>query len=387
MRRLGLNADERTAYHRALRSSQQRRIRVAVLDLDGRQVGNISNRILDGQIVVDANATVTRMAMLQILDPRRTLDFDSNTPDDGALFADRMLRIHYSVFVAELDQWVSCPVFTGPVIKLDRNGDILAVEAHGKEHLAMGEMWRPLHLEKGTKKTDAIRTILERTGETRFDIPDLKVRLPKPQSLGRFAVPWKVARKKANGMDRQLFYPGDGVCTLRRRPTTPVFTFTEGEDGEVVGDVAVSHTLDDLKNVVLVRGGKPKGAKRRVQAVAIADPSEPLSPNPDRGLGRNGQQRYLVHRIDEDSIKSKREAQRKADRVLEDKLRQTVDVTFDSMPIPHLDAGDLVRVRTDEATWTFRLDRFTLPLGVEGDQTMAVGYLKKTGIDRRRIRR
>lgn len=387
MRRLGLTQSESKEYRKALRGSHQRRVRVAVLDLSGNHVATLTNRLLDGEIVVDATQPVTRMAMLQLLDPRRSLDFDSNTPDDGALFADRMLRIHYAIYVTSLARWISCPVFTGPVVKLDRNGDILSVEAHGKEHLAMGEMWRPLHLEKGTKKTDAIRTILERTGEDRFDIPGLPVRMPKPRTLGRFVQPWKAARKIATGMDRQLFYPGDGVCTLRRRPTTPVFTFNEGEDGEIVGDVAVTHTLDELKNTILVRGGKPKGAKRRVQAVAVAPANDPLSPDPVRGLGRNQQKRWLVERIDEDSIKSKREAQRKADRILDDRLRQTVAVTFDSMPIPHLDAGDLVRVRTDEAVWTFRLDRFTLPLGVEGDQTMAVGYLKKTGIDRRRIRR
>jgi hypothetical protein len=63
-------------------------------------------------------------------------------------------------------------------------------------------------------------------------------------------------------------------------------------------------------------------------------------------------------------------------------------VTFDSLPIPHLDEHDLVRVETPKGdVVTFRLQQFTLPLTTEGAPPMTVGYLRKTVPNRKRIRR
>ena len=382
MQRLGLTTTELRKYHDTLRTSHTRTVTVQVLRLDGTPVTTITPQLLDGQVVVDADADVTRTLTLSFLDPNHTLQFDSESPDDGALYADRMLRVTYTVLVPALGEHVDCVVFTGPLVKLDRNGDVVSIEAHGKERLALGELWRPLTLKKGTKKVEALRTIMERTGETRFALPKVAVRLPKRRSLDRMTPAWVHARKIANSMNRQLFYPGNGVCTMRRWPARPCFTFTNGSNGTVVSDVAVSNTMDDFRNVVLVVGGKPKGSKKRVRHVATA--TGLLSP---ARLGRNGAKRYMVERIEDDNVRSKREARRRAERVLDDRLTSMVEVTFDSLPIPHLDPGDKVRVDTGNDVVTFRLRRFTLPLGTDGDPVMTVGYLKKTYPNRRAIRR
>lgn len=384
MQRMGLTRAELRAYHKALRDNQTRRVRVAVQNLDGETLAHLTPTVLDGQVIVDLDAEVTRTLTMQFLDPNHALNFDSDSPDDGALYADRMLRVYYSVRVPDLGRHVSCVVFTGPLVKLDRNGDVVTIEAHGKERLALGELWRPLAIKKGTPKVDAVRTLMDQAGETRYAFPTLKTRLPKRKSVNRFQSAWKVARHIAHSMDRQLFYPGNGICTMRHYPRTPLFTFNTGERGEVVSDVAISNTMDDFRNVVLVVGGKPKGAKHRVRARAIAPKHHPLSP--DR-LGRNGQPRFMVEKIEDDSIRSRKEARRRAERVLEDRLRSVAQVTFDSVPIPHLDPGDWVRVRTDDGVVSFRLRQFSIPLGTEGEQVMPIGYLKKTDVSRRRIRR
>lgn len=382
MQRLGLTAAQLREYHATLSTSHTRTVTVQVLRLDGTPVTVLTPRILDGQVVVDADAEVSRTLTMSFLDPAHALQFDSESPDDGALYADRMLRVTYTVLVPALGAHVECVVFTGPLVKLDRSGDVVSVEAHGKERLALGELWQPLNLKKGTKKVEAVRTIMERTGETRFALPQLATRLPKGKSLDRMTPAWTHARKIANSMARQLFYPGNGVCTMRRWPARPCFTFTYGDGGYVCSDVAISNTTDDFRNVVLVVGGKPKGSKKRVRYTATA--TGLLSP---ARLGRNGAKRYLVERIEDDNVRSKQEARRRAERVLNDRLMSVVEVTFDSLPVPHLDPGDIVRVNTGGGTITFRLRRFTLPLGTDGDPVMSVGYLRKTYPNRRAIRR
>lgn len=389
MQKLGLTNAERGVFHQTLRSSHTRRIIVRVLNLEGDIKADVSERVLDGEVVVDHNAEVTRSLTLSLLDPNHTLNFDTDSPDDGALFADRMLQVIYSVRVEGLTERVNVPVFTGPVTKLDRKGDVVDVEAQGKEALAMGAMWRPITLKKGMRKTTAIRTILEdRAGETRFDFLDLdQLRnpgLPKARSYDRWTTPWEAAQRLARSMDLQLFYDGRGVATLRHLPRKPVYTFNDGTGGEILSDVAISNTMGDVINTVVVVGAKPKGAKEHVGAVVVADKSHPLSP---WRLGRNGVPRHLVYRVSDTSIRTHERAKAKADRILKDRLLSTVDVTLDVLPIPHLDPGDIVRVVSGDIDVHFRLRQFTIPLGASGDPVMSLGYHKKTTANRRRIRR
>lgn len=386
MRTLGLTNAERTVYHDALRASHTRRVDVELTNLDGDTLAPLGGRLLDGQVLVDMDADVTRVASLSLLDPDHTLNFDTDSPDDGAMFLDRMLRITYRVRID--GGWVDVPLFLGPVTKLDRAGDVVEVEAQGKEALAMAAAWRPFTVAKGTPKVVAIRRIMrERAGESEFSLPDLRAKLPESVSLGRYSDPWAAARRIASSMDRQLFYTGDGRLELRRWPERPVWTFRGGTGGDVVSGVSVSHNAERVRNTVVVTGGKPKGRKDRVRAQAVAPPGHALSP---QRLGRtNGQgefvPRHLVERVEDDAIRSRSEANTKARRMLADLLREEVSVMFDVLPIPHLDAGDLVRAEADGIAVDFRLRQFSIPLGA-GDAGMSVGYLRKTKIRRGRIR-
>jgi hypothetical protein len=130
-----------------------------------------------------------------------------------------------------------------------------------------------------------------------------------------------------------------------------------------------------MKNLIWVKGGIPKGSKTAVSVYVAADKTHPLSP---QRLGRNGVPRYLLEVIEDDTIRSKVEAEEKAGETLNDRLLQTVEVSFDAMPIPHLEPGDMVRIQTDEYSTSFRLREFSIPL-VAGD-SMSIGYVKNMAI-------
>lgn len=381
MQTLGLTTAERRAYERALRGSHTRRVDVDVLDLNGNTLASLAPVLIDGQVNVDMDAEVTRSATLTFLDPNRTLNFDTDSPDDGALYADRMIQIRYGIYVEELERYVYATVFTGPVTGLSREGATVSVEAQGKEALIRGAIWEPLTLRKGLEVTAGLRALIrDRGGETRTSIPGKfnaygrPVTLPKTRSLDRFAAIWETALGLAKGIDRQLFYTGDGVATLRPWPSSVVYTFTDGEGGSILGDLSVDYQLDDLKNVVVVRGQPPSGAKGIVWGRAQAPKQHPLSPE---RLGRTGAPRYLVELREDSSIRTDAEAKKLAERILEKVLKESIDVNFDSLPVPHLEPGDMVRVQTDDFTLSFRLRKFAIPLAPSGAPPMPVGYLKR----------
>jgi hypothetical protein len=378
---LGLSAAERAAFEYALRHSHTRRIDVEVLTLNGDVLSQLTPVLIDGQVNCDMDAEVTRSATLTFLDPRHALNFDTDSPDEGALYADRMIRIRYGVYVEKLQRYVFVPVFTGPITGLSREGVTVTVEAQGKESLLRGTLWEPLTLRKGLEVTAALRALIrDRGGERSLSIPGIFNRygnpptLPKTRSLDRFTEIWPVAMSLAKGLDRQLFYTGDGVATLRPWPETVAYTFTTGDGGDLLSELSVNYQLDEMKNVVIVRGQPPTGKKEIIFGRAQAPKQHPLSPE---RLGRTGAPRYLVEQVEDQSIRTDAAAKEQAARLLEKHLREVVEVEFDAMPIPHLDVGDVVRVQTPSFTTKFRIRKFAIPLAPTGAPPMTVGYLRR----------
>lgn len=392
-----------------------RKIRVGldVLNLDGDTLSSIDNRVMEGSqvnVVTGADGP-TRSMTVTLYDPNQRLRLDSDAPTDGSLFADRMLRAWYEVYVPTVG-WVRIPVFTGPIMRVSRDDSSLTVECQGKEALALEPVWRNYTVEKGVAKTDAIRRILrERAGETHFDIPDLpRIKLGAPATLtpqrpeikrgkhkgqpikGNNAnTPWGLAHSIAQSMSRHLYYDGYGTCRLRQLPGSPLFTF----DGSLIQSAPqIKFDLTEMRNAVRVTGktlheGKEKGAQIPTHVVsgeAWAPSNHPLSP---RRLGRTLNDgtvvpRYIPEFVTNDAIRSDREATRLAEHVLADRLAQQVDVSFDALPVPHLEELDLIRIAYEDMRMTARLREFTLPLTNTG--VMSVGYVKQVSVPKRRRR-
>jgi hypothetical protein len=114
----------------------------------------------------------------------------------------------------------------------------------------------------------------------------------------------------------------------------------------------------------------------RTGAVAVAERSHPLSP---WRLGRvvNGEvvPRYIPEFITDDTVRSNKEAKALAQRVLNDRLRQAVSVSFDTMVVPHIEPGDMMRVLYGDFDARARLWQFGFSLTTDG--SMSVGYHRR----------
>lgn len=374
---LGLTAQEVRDLHQTLTGNHSVNVTVQVLNLAGDRLGDVSSRLLSGQVNIDDTKAITRSCTLSLYDSARSLHFDSDAPTDGALYVDRMIKVVYSVKAAGAIDWTDIPLFCGPISSMDRTDDVVNIEAQGKETLAMGVAWKTRTYKRNQYRTAVIRSILEDlTGETRFTFPSHGARLPADLSVARTSTPWFVARRLAVGVDMQLFYDGRGVARLRPKTTASAFTFDSGDGGSVLTVPQVTYSTENLKNIVWVSGAK------KVSVSRSAPRSHPMSP---WRLGRNGVPRFLLETVTDTSIRTNAEAVRVANSHLNDALLSAIEVSFDAMSIPDLEPGDVARVTTDDFSNSFRVHQFSIPLVVGGQ--MSVGYLTNRSPNKRRIRR
>lgn len=383
MQHLGLNHADLKVYHRdGLSSSGPVRIRVAICDLEENPIASIVPRVLPGsQVTGDVKRDVTRMLSMQCVDPRNQLDLDPNSRSDGTLFLDRIIKIYYSVWVDGLDRWVTAQPFTGVPWKLSRDGAIVTIEAHGKERLALRPVWNPFSREAGQKKIDTLHDFLaNRAGEGRFDFPKLDVKLPHPFSVARHQLMWPHAKQLASSMDRQLFYPGNGRCTVRALPGHPVVTFRRGDGGQIVDEINIDTEVADFANTALVQGRKNLNP-----GIAQLKPSHPLSAS---HLERNGVPGRIAVFSHNDHIRNEDEADRRAARRLDRQDQATVSYSYSVVPYPHLDELDMVAAEQEDGTVIrHRLTTWSLPLSTEGSAPMTIGYTRRLSAARREIRK
>jgi YD repeat-containing protein len=420
---LGLSHADRRAFEATLTRTHRIRVIVRIHDHDEKVTSTVTNRLLSGSVEVNMAQSPHRILNLVLLEPRRSPTWLPDGPGDASVFADNFISVLYSIYVDDLSDgpgWVDVPVFWGPVTGMSQDGDQITIAAAGKETLGIDPclLWNTMQVHKGQTRVKAIRDILAAQGEARFDLPDLPAKIGKKMSLNRHAQPWHVAKSIAGGSNWQLFYDGRGRARVRRWPQNRVVTFHGGPGGTVLTKPRISYDVSSVRNLVEVLGPEPKGPPKRIRAVARAKAKHKMSAYQMR---RNGQPRNLVHVVDSNLAKPemewhktaggnepggppthggwwgapsgikhphrwqawrhtvivhrKKHAQEIADRQLKNRLKATVEASFDCLPWPHAEEGDPAAVYTDGMHFEFILKQFTLPL--TADAPMSIGVNKR----------
>lgn len=368
---LGLTAAQLRDFTQLLLTSHHVRVDIHLLGLTHTRVSNVSDMFFDGQITIDRDAEISRSASLTFFDPKHQMALDSNSPADGAMYMDRMLQIYYTIASPDWSRKYTVPVFCGPITKMDRDNAILKVECQGKEALSMDPVWVARTYRKGARKVDVIRALLKGTGETKFSLRSSTSKLSKDLAVSSQHKPWQVAKDLAHSLGYQLFYDGRGVCVMRSYPTYPCFNFREGTGNALLSKPQVGFDMTGVVNSVLVKGATPKGKSQPIIYRAVPPNSHPLSP---RNLGRNGVPRYILSEIDDDSITSVSEAKAAGEYRLARALYESTTVAFDSLPVPHLEPGDVFGLYTSESSTKSSVGKMTIPLNV--NSSASVGYLR-----------
>lgn len=373
------------AYLNLLFSSHMVFIRVQVLNLSGDYLYDVSDRLLDGgQVDYDADGDTESTASLSFYDPDNAMDIDTNSPNDGAMFMDRMVRILHCIAPPDGSLWYEVPIFCGPMTKVDRTDNFVDVECSGKEYLLYSSVWNPQTYKKGRPMTDVMKDIARDYGESKLNIPNLQKSLVKEFALGGDGVPWKAIKALAKALNRQVFYDGRGTLNLKARPSTSVFTFDETM---MTGKPQIGFDNDKLINAVKVIGAKPKGkGKKKVKAVVRAPRSHPLSPwSLGRDVGGVRKPRYYMAVIEDEKLKTAKDCKAVAKNRLRQGLIESVSASWDSLVVPVLQMNDLVRVKTDTFTVTVRVRKASFSLSA--NSAASYGYTRNLSPAKKKIRR
>lgn len=354
-------------------------------------VSDLSGWLVDGQVewdvTGDADKGPSRTATCNVLDPdgRAGLDPGGWAGEGGTFRIDRFLRLRRDYWLPTHETWASVPLFTGPISGVSRSGDTITINGEGKEALALGPLWTGMQWSKATRKVQVIEDLMrEGAGEHFFHMPPgWSQVVGKAKTVPRVLddwqfTPWQQSLWMAKSLGAQLFYDGRGILRLRRRPVTPLWTFT---DHEVAAQPEVSERTRDVVNTVVVEGGIAKGATKPVYVSRSLPDSHPWSP---QSLGRNGVPRRVVEVIADDQITTTAAAVATAERRLRELETTAVDLTMEALPMPTLEPDDLYAVTTETVTARARAKKATI--SVVGD-LMSLGAVKVYRPTRARGRR
>lgn len=380
----GLTATESGYYYDALASSHTVYLRVGIIDLEHTPVMSVTDRVMDGSVTVDYYGDgATRTLDIVMLDPDFDLGFDTTDAVDGVWFFDRMIQVWAEVWVPELYQYVEAPIFTGPVRKFKRQGPLVSFKCLGKDVFAR-QSWPRFKLNKGLNRVTAIKNVLYALGETKFRFEAKHASTLKADKVidrNMQLSPWGWCRSQAGAMGLRLFYSGDGYAVLRKKDSTPVFTFRDGNGGTLLTEPDTDANYDRIANVVRAEGMLSTSGKS-VYYEAMVPTSSAIHPSK---LTRGGKPFYMGAVVIRESILDTGDAKTVAKAELEDRQRAAYNIGFDALPIFTLEEGDMIGVKSDGFLTSSPLDKFTIDF--KPSESMSVGYQKLIKPARARIRR
>ncbi|OCK14522.1 hypothetical protein [Cutibacterium avidum] len=376
---MGLSAADLARFEAGLLADHRTRVLVQVLDLDHNVVGEASDVVLSGSVDVDVTADVSRTCQMEIWDPTFKLNLDTGAgPTQAALYADRMVQVHYCIWSDELPRWVNVPVFTGPIASLKRSGETLSLAAKGKESFLQVGQNRWWAFPAGTAKTTAIKNVLSRSGERHQGIVNWSSKLAAPLSITSQEAPWPALQRLARslsdssrGTDPTLYYNAAGWCILKSFNRSSRWTFRRGVD--FLSEPDLTFDVEATRNIVAAHGAKGVSASAKLPA------SDPLSA---QSLSRGGVERWLLEVISNDGWTSKAACAAAARQRLDQLRTAAVQLELETVCIPHLEDRDVVTVDAGEWTWRMQLLKFSIPL--DGSSSMQIG---RTVTTRRLTRR
>lgn len=368
---LGLTAPQLVAYHERLVLPHDFRVEVDVLDLDENHRSALEADFIDGQIDLERNPLgVSRTTTLTVHDPGHTLHLDDNSPFQGGLHFNRIIRPRHIVEMpwGLVTAIPSCGVLT----KVTRDGSNLLLTTSDKAILAM-EGRPPMKRAKGYNAVKAIRDFMEATGERRFrfQVPPAKRkrRLHKPYAIGWTNPPWKVCQEiAADVLDMQLIYSCDGALLLRNDPDKAAVTY---DYVDLIGGARLDYDSTTVRNNVRVTGQLPKKKgepkPKKFTEVAVAKASNAMSQG---NRSRNGAPGYLPLVIEDLGIHKHETAKARANKELAKSLPLVVEATWTAVPFFHLDSGDRIKVIADIGDFQTPLLQGSIPLGLSGDASL-----------------
>ena len=360
---MGLSAGDFKVYEAGLVKDHQVSTRVSVLSMDQEVLGQVSGGVISGQVDLDSSQDIERTCTLSIRDPSNALGLTGSGPSDPPIVATKMVHVEYGVKIPELGKWVWVPLFTGPIQKADWvAGGLISITGQGKEVLLNSATSMTTTYKKGWAKSSIIEHQLKKQGEQFRKITRWSDKTTSDLVIASTQAPWPVLKQLARSLSGSssnypwLGYDGRGYAVLQSHSQQVRWNFS---GPQLMSEPVVTYDTERMKNFIVATGNATGSNKKPLHSQKRAPKIHPFSPE---NLGRGGVPRYVREEITGDWT-SQKAIDAAAVATLKDRLLTGVDVSFDTLVIPHLEPRDVVRVEPPTWTWLMQVTKWTVPLG------------------------
>lgn len=345
---------------------------VWLIDQNHNFVMNLSDRLIDGSLDVDADADVTRSLDLTLANVDGLFHPDQLV---GGVYPNRFIQVWhmFGKFPLYSSPVAAFPMFTGPITSVDPNGPLVDLECQGKEYLLQEGLWQARQYGAGFLRASAIFDMAVLYGGEFF----LDFDYSTSTFTKNFTVPtetdvWDQMKEWADSMGYQLFYNGLGRLRLRPKQTQPCMDFNPTN---MTSPPDPGFDISNLINVARVVGGAPKNEVGSWVWDVYPPANHPYSP---QSLARNGHPRFIPSITEDDSLGTYDEANVAAWTSLSQGLVAGYTCEFTAAIMPWLEEGDMISITTPSYANQLLLSKFTIPL--VGDAEMSVGFLSNKSL-------
>lgn len=315
--------------------------------------------VVAGAVTVDRSAAQRRRASLDLVDPTAALlgyaaeDLLAATIsiESGVRFADGTTET-VPVFTGYPTDWSWSDQADSLTLRLELS------DLSGR--VARARFPEPYAVAPGTSIVGAIRDIVDARVSTTWTIGATDRLTPQaPIVFDTRSDPWDAARQLATSLAADLYFDAAGAAVLTPAvdATVPVWSFVEGERSNLVSVQRNLTTAGSCSRIVVT--GEGSGVTAPVRATAVD--TDPASPTYVETFGD------VAAFITSPLIQTTADAQTLADRTLARSRGIVEQISLTSVPMPALDAGDVVTVERDRAgvVVSRTIETLTLPLGPE----------------------
>lgn len=357
-------------FEAALRQSH---VAVTVAEVYAQGVFQGTLPVLDGEVTIDRGSSVRRRCTLTV---PGVDDLIPRTHEDWLWPVGNEIKLWRGIqFVDGSQELVPLGVFQISNPEIEDDGSNIQISLTGYDRarkISRAVFTKNYKIHKGTTYIDAIRTIIEdRMPDVVFNTPDEDdMTEDTPNILVEAgADPWAVCETLAIACGAEIFFDAEGEVILQLEPdlsdigVQPVWSFIEGNDATFV-DLGRSLDDEEAYNHFVISGQGSDNAKPVRGEAMDNDPSSPTYYK-----GPYGDVPYVET---SQLIRTKAQADKAAAAMLRKSLGVVAKVSFNAVPNPALDGGDIVTVLRERSglQGRFMIQTLSTPLLSSGTQAI-----------------
>lgn len=354
--------------------------RVEIYEADGVtpwDVPNWDKRLIDGVVTVDRDRDERRSCDFLLDNVDRAL---KNDPDNGFWY-DKVLKAFWGIryFDYEQARWRRWETPIGEFLmdRIDENRFPNAVKVTGRDFTKKCIVTKLAHtmaFPQGVSVEDVVRALAANAGISKFALPITGQAYTQDLVFTRGTARWEVMKKLADLIGHEIYFRPDGYLTMRIYPDptlSPVsWSFSSDAGGSLV-EYSKSSNDSRIYNHVIVTGAtlgaEPEALAGAVTGSSVSEVVFAEAMNTDPGSPTNIERlgdRVLPY--ESEYFTSVTQAQEYADTMLRIAALQEYEMSFTSLVIPWLEAGDIIHIeQPDDDEYTpnrFLLSNYNLPM-------------------------